>query len=437
MLKYLDTPEQDDNDFDAETKRTYEEKIALLESRVAYLERIARISQVLSSTLELDPLLKIITQAGIELAKTEGCSILLYDQVSGQLKFMPSTFSTPTELVPMDNSIAGLIFKRAKPVLIRDVKSDPRWNSQTDEVSDFDTHSILGVPLSIKNEVIGVMELVNKTGDEDFGQEDIQIAQMLASHAAVAIENARLWNDVQQAYEELSELDRLKSDFVSIASHELRTPLAVILGYASFLRDQVSGEATEQLEMVLSSAIKLRGLIDDMVNLRHVRSNELQLDLTIFSVRDLLLEVLSEFQALIAAKHLRVRVELEAGEADPVDIEADRQKVYLVIANLISNAIKFTLENGFIMVTLGRSEGKIYLRVADTGVGIPEGQREKIFEDFYQVERSLTRRFEGLGLGLSIVKGMVEVHHGEILVESAEGRGSQFTVSLPISMDTL
>jgi signal transduction histidine kinase len=174
-----------------------------------------------------------------------------------------------------------------------------------------------------------------------------------------------------------------------------------------------------------------------MVNLRHVRSNELQLDLTIFSVRDLLLEVLSEFQALIAAKHLRVKVELEAGEDDPVDIEADRQKVSLIIANLISNAIKFTLETGFIMVMLGRAEGKIYLRVADTGVGIPEGQREKIFEDFYQVERSLTRRFEGLGLGLSIVKGMVEVHHGEILVESAEGRGSQFTVSLPISMDTL
>lgn len=433
MSKDVDAPDQGQRP-GSDLEETNEKKIADLEARVAYLERIADVSQILNSTLELSPLLEIITQVGTELTKTEACSILLYDEESGELRFMPATFAKGEGIaVPIENSIAGLVFKEVKPVLIRDVKTDPRWNRQVDRVSDFDTRSILGVPLKIKNQVIGVMELLNKVGESGFTQEDIQIATTLAAQAAVAIENTRLVKDTQQAYEELAELDRLKSEFVNIASHELRTPLAVILGYASFLRDRVGKEESEQLEIVLSSAMKLRNLIDDMMNLRHVKDNDLQLQLSIFSMLELVKEVLLEFQTLIIAKSLRVKVQLHEGDDDPVNIEADRQKVYLIIANLISNAIKFTPENGFVLVSLGRRGGYIYLQIADTGIGISEEQHEKIFEDFYQVERTLTRRFEGIGLGLPIVKGMVEVHKGKITVESVEGRGSQFTVILPVS----
>ncbi|MEM7032648.1 MAG: GAF domain-containing protein, partial [Chloroflexota bacterium] len=191
--------------------------VADLEARVAYLERIIKVSQVVNSTLELGPLLQVISNVGIELAGSEGCSILLYDSKSKCLRFMPSTFSTDEKIVvPIEGSIAGIIFQKAKPILIRDVQNDPRWNSQVDQASDFITHSILGVPLKIKNEVIGVLELVNKVGDKDFGHEDIQIATALAAQAAIAIENARLLEQVQQAYDELAELDRLKSEFVSI-----------------------------------------------------------------------------------------------------------------------------------------------------------------------------------------------------------------------------
>ena len=434
VMIYSEHPSRENGGRADEEEKTYQERVATLEARVAYLERIAEVSQILNSTLELGPLLKVITQVGTELAKTEGCSILLYDEGSGQLKFMPSTYETAEDIVvPINDSIAGLAFRRVKPILIRDVKSDPRWHSKVDQVSDFDTRSILGVPLKIKDEVIGVMELVNKVGDEEFGPDDIQIATTLAAQAAVAIENARLWTELHQAYDELAELDRLKSDFVSVASHELRTPLAVILGYASFLRDQVSEQGTEQLEMVMSSAMKLRDLIDNMVNLRHVKSEAVQLEYNIFSMRDLVIEVLLEFQTLILAKSLRIQVRLLEGEDDLVNIEADRQKVYLVIANLISNAIKFTPEHGFVMISLGRKGENICLQIADTGIGIPKEHHGKIFEDFYQAERSLTRRFDGLGLGLPIAKGMVEVHNGAITVDSIEDRGSLFSVFLPIS----
>ncbi len=437
MLKYLsDDGENDEKSFLIEQ---YKDKISHLEYRVAYLERIAKISQTLNSTLELGTLLKTITQVATELTGTEACSILLYDKASDQLKFTPATSSVGTDRllsipVPLEGSIAGWVFKKARPMLIRDVKSDTHWNQSIDDQSSFDTRSILGVPLKIKQKVIGVLELLNKKDDIGFTQDDIQIATTLASQVAVAIENAKLWKDVQKAYKDLQELDDLKSQFVSIASHELRTPLAVILGYATFLRDEVSGQASEQLEMVLSSAVKLRNLIDDMVNLRHIKKKDVALDVTIFSMKELVQEVVAEFDNLLKAKALNLKVYFSEAD-DPINFEGDRQKIYLVVANLLSNATKFTPENGSILVALARKNRKIILRVADTGIGISTAEHKKIFDDFYQVEPVLTRRFEGMGLGLSIVKGMVDIHKGSVKVESVPDKGSQFTITLPISID--
>ncbi len=436
MLKYLDEP--DKNNYENIIEQ-YKEKVAHLEYRVAYLERIAKVSQTLNSTLELDALLKSIVQVATGLTHTEACSLLLYDEDIGELKFIPATISTVAKKlvgipVPLDGSIAGWVFKKGRPMLIRDVKNDPRWNQQVDELSEFQTRSILGVPLIIKRQVIGVLELLNKQDELGFTQDDIQIATTLASHVAVAIENARLWRDVQRAYKKLEEVEQLKTDFVNLASHELRTPLAVILGYASFLQDEVSGHAGEQLDMVLSSALKLRNLIDDMINLGHIKAQDVALDVEIFSMRELVAEVAAEFETLFSAKSLQVKTRFAEGD-DPVNIEADRQKIYLVVANLISNAVKFTPERGSIFIELARKAQKIYIRVADTGVGIPKNRLGKIFGDFYQVEPSLTRRFEGLGIGLSIVKGLVESHNGTIAVKSVEGKGSQFIVMLPISID--
>jgi signal transduction histidine kinase len=235
---------------------------------------------------------------------------------------------------------------------------------------------------------------------------------------------------LQRAYDELAELDRLKSDFVSIASHELRTPLAVILGYASFLREEFSGEAGEQVGIVLQSAMRLRSIIDDMVNLRHVDTGEAQLDREIFSMTELINEVSGEFSQFAKAKQQTLSVDLPD---DPLKIDADRQKVYLSIANLLSNAIKFTPSKGRVQVSARRKGEEIWVVVMDTGVGIPQRDYERIFNRFYQVEPSLTRRYEGMGLGLSIAKSMVELHGGRIWVESIVGKGSRFTIVLPIS----
>ncbi len=411
-----------------------EQRIAGLEQRIAYLERIVKVSQILNSTLSLDPLLRIIIQSATELTHTEACSIMLLDKQTGELRFAHTIGEAAADLrnltVSMDNSIAGWIVNKGKPLLIRDVKSDPRWNADIDEAIDFDTRSILGVPLRVKDETIGVLELLNKLDDEGFSQDDIQIASTLAAQAAIAIENARLLAELQHAYDDLAELDELKSNFVSIASHELRTPLAVVLGYASFLRDEVSGEAGEQVDIVLQSALRLRAIIDDMVNLRHVDTGEAQLERDVFSVSELIKEVADEFGQVAMAKQQMLRLDVPD---DPLRIDADRQKIYLVLANLLSNAIKFTSSRGRVQVSAYKKGDEIWITVMDTGIGVPERDYNHIFDRFYQVEPSLTRHYEGMGLGLSIAKSMVELHKGRIWVESVVGKGSRFTVALPVS----
>jgi signal transduction histidine kinase len=176
--------------------------------------------------------------------------------------------------------------------------------------------------------------------------------------------------------------------------------------------------------------MRLRSVIDDMVNLRHVETGEAQLEQEIFSMSDLIAEVTGEFSQLAKAKRQLLRSELPD---DPLKIDADRQKVYLVLANLLSNAIKFTPPEGRVQVSAERKGDEIIVSVMDTGVGIPEKDYSRIFDRFYQVEPSLTRRFEGMGLGLSIAKSMVELHGGRMWVESVVGQGSRFVVVLPVS----
>ena len=411
------------------------QKIGGMEQRISYLERIVKVSQMLNSTLSLEPLLQIIVQAATELTGTEACSIMLIDKNTGELRFAEATGGVTNDLmkisVPLDDSIGGFVIRRKRPLLIRDVQDDPRWHGET---MDFETRSILGVPLNVRDSVIGVLEVINKSDDSGFSEDDVQIATTLGAQAAIAIENARLLDELQQAYRDLAEVDQIKNDFVSVASHELRTPLAVILGYATFLKDNVQGEAGEQLEIVLNSAVKLRSLIDDMVNLRHIQTNEIQLERTMFSLKQLITDITKEFSEIIASKQLLLSSRFMPDDS-PLNIDADRQKIYLVIANLVNNAIKFTREGGRIHINVELKDHKYWINVIDTGIGIPPVERERIFDQFYQVEPPLTRKYQGMGLGLSITKGMVEIHRGRIWVESVVGKGSNFAVVLPTAPD--
>lgn len=415
------------------------QKISGLEHRIGYLERIVKVSQMLNSTLSLEPLLQIMVQSATELTNTEACSIMLLDKQTGELKFAEASGGVSNALkkvsIPLDKSIGGHVIRKNRPILIRDVTDDPRWHGDVDNSGDFVTRSILGVPLRVRDRVIGVLEVINKKTEDGFNEDDIQIATTLSAQAAIAIENARLLDELQQTYRELSQIDQIKNDFVSIASHELRTPLAVILGYATFLKDNVQGQqASEQLDIVLNSAVKLRSLIDDMVNLRHIQTNNLHIERSIFSLKNLIVDVIKEFSQIISTKRLVLTTKFSPNDT-PLNLDGDRQKVYLIFANLINNAIKFTAEGGRIHISVELKDHKYWINVVDTGIGIPKTEYNKIFDQFYQVEPPLTRKYQGMGLGLSIAKGMVEVHNGRIWVESVVGKGSKFVVVIPSGPD--
>jgi signal transduction histidine kinase len=414
------------------------QRVSILQRQAQQLSRILEINRQLTSTLELEPLLEEIIHSATELTDTEAASIMLYDDKLGELRFAAVTGINAEQLakmrVPIEGSIAGAVWKTGQPMQVTQADQDPRHYDATDQAIHFQTRNILGVPLSIKERNIGVLEALNKHGDAPFTEEDTQVLSTLAAQAAVAIHNAQLVGALQRAYHKLNQLDSLKSDFIAIASHELRTPLGLILGYASILKDDASGPAAEQLEVVMQAALRLRGLIEEMVNLRHLDTGERVLQRATFPIQDLIKTVCTECESLATAKGQTISFNLPAA---PAPVSADRAQITIVLNNLLTNAIKFTPQGGRIAVSVEPRNNEVCVSVSDTGIGIAASDLERIFERFYQVEPHMNRRHGGMGLGLSISKGLVELHGGRIWAESVKGRGSRFTFTLPANNPNL
>ncbi|MBI3361392.1 MAG: GAF domain-containing sensor histidine kinase [Chloroflexi bacterium] len=401
---------------------------------VATLARLVEVSATLNSTLDSELLLQHIIETAAELLDAEAASILLMDEQTHELRFAAATGSDPRELakipVPLDSSIAGAVFRDNKPLNIPDLSKDPRHFRKVGEAIKFEGHSLLGVPMRIKDRVTGVLEALNKRNGA-FTDEDARTLGILASQAAVAINNARLLEELRKAYEELGKLDKTKSDFIALASHELRTPLGVILGFATILREDAQGEASDYARAVLDSAVHMRNLIEDMTNLRYLEMGRLTLTREPIDFWQVLSEARADLLQLAEAKSQALI--LEETNA-PVRVRADKSKMILVMTNLLTNAIRFTPERGEIRLRAMVKAGEAWAQVQDNGPGVPADHLESIFEQFHQVEDHMTRRHGGLGLGLSIVRGMVELHEGRVWCDSAgPGHGSTFTIALPLA----
>lgn len=407
--------------------------IAAYEQEVRRLNQLVEVSLVINSTLELTTLLNIIMDHAAIITEAESASVMLYDRNTDQLRFVATTTDSPKGLVdipvPLEGSLAGTILRENRAIVLNDVRSDPRHYRQADSQSGFDTRSLIGVPMRFKEQPIGVLEAVNKKQGQ-WSDQDRHNLLILASQAAVAIENARLVQQLQKAYDELDQLDKLKNNFIAIASHELRTPLSVILGYASFLKDDAEGKTSEHATAVLNSALRMRNLIEDMTNLRYLKLGESELALEHLPLAAIFQAAEHDVESMAAAKgHI---LQVNAPDIGLV-VVVDRIKFGMAITNLLNNAIKFTPSGGRITMTYERKPGAVWIIVKDTGIGIPHDQLNHIFDEFYQIEDHMTRRHGGMGLGLAIARALVEVHGGRIWAES-EGlnRGSTFYINLPL-----
>lgn len=397
------------------------------------LVRMVEISRILNSETHLEQLLSTIIKEAAELTTAEAASIFLLDPRTRQLLFTASSNPIPANManipVSLDNSIAGAIVKANRPMYIQDVSQDPRWNKNIDQAIDFQTKSILGVPMRNANkEPVGVLEAINKQGAAHFAREDFETLTVLADIAGVAVEKARLIEELEKANSELAELDELKTNFIAIASHELRTPLSVILGYVSFLRDEAGPEMAAQMDSVLGAAVHLRTLIQDMLNLRYVDAGETAVHRERVDFVEIVREMQAQADETAVAKQQTINVKLPT---TPIPIMVDRAMVEVVLGNLLDNAVKFTPQGGNILIAVQPQGSEVWFRIQDTGVGIPENQLSRVFRRFYQVESALRRSYEGMGLGLAIAKELVELNDGRIWAESVEGLGSEFFIALP------
>ncbi len=407
-------------------------KLRDLEGRQQQLLRLVELSMTLNSTLDLDELLQTITSTATELLDCEASSILLYDEKNPRLYFAASTGTDPGKLaeipVPMEGSIAGTIFRTNQPMILNNAEQDPRHYSNVSDHVKFKINTLLGVPMPIKDRTVGVLEAVNKR-DGIFNERDVAILSVTAAHAAIAINNARLLKQTKQALEKVKETNSIKSNFLSLASHELRTPLGIIIGYATFLQEEAKDELSDHAQQVLNAAEQMRSLLDQMNNLTLLQTDEMVMRPSKISVQDILNFACDEIKYFAARKNLAL---VFAFEDDPIYITVDPEKTTLAIVNLLNNAIRFSPNDSQIVIGAIEQGNQVMAWVQDNGKGIPGDKLQKIFEEFYQVEPPNTRSYGGLGIGLTIAKGLIEVQDGKIWAESEGlGKGATLKVLLP------
>lgn len=401
--------------------------------RIDHLERLLEVVRGLTTAPDLQTFLQTIISEATELTNSELASILEYDEDASELRFLAMHWFERDLLrsmaVPLEGSAAGWVYRKGQPLIIQDVRADQRHFKVVDRMTNHTTQSLVAVPLMVRGRVVGVLEALNKKDDAHYTEEDLTLLETLGALAAQAMENVDLARKVRVAKIELAELERLKSDFIAITSHELRTPLGLILGHATFLRELAADQFGDQLDTIIRNATKLKEIVESLSNVDNYQNGSARVHGNRVSMAKIAEDVVASFRA--EAEHRNISLKTEWSDS-PYYFHGDQGKITIALSNLVKNAIQFTETGGHVLVKIEEASGHIKVAVVDDGIGIPARDLPRVFERFYQVETHLTRRYGGMGLGLSVAKAMLELHGGRIWGESA-GRGSTFTFLLPMN----
>jgi GAF domain-containing protein len=392
------------------------------------------------STFDLQTVLDTLVQSAARLCDAESASIHRpqgnsYPYVASYgLSKEYDEYMRRRPLVPSRGTVLGRAVTECRPIQVNDVEADPEYTlKEGQKLAGFRT--VVGIPLLREGVPIGIIMLTRNTV-RPFTDKQIELATTFADQAAIAIENVRLFDEIQDKSRQLEEASKHKSQFLANMSHELRTPLNAILGYTELMADGAYGEPSEKMSAVLkrleSNGRHLLGLINDVLDLSKIEAGQLVLELSEYSVQDIAQTVRSTLEPLAADKRLAFKVEMGT---DLPSGRGDGRRLTQVLINLVGNAIKFT-DAGEVAINAKANNGSFYVSVSDTGPGISAADQAKLFQEFQQADNSITRQKGGTGLGLAISKRIIEMHGGRIWIDSTLGQGSTFSFTVPVRVES-
>jgi signal transduction histidine kinase len=391
------------------------------------------------STFDLKAVLNTLVESAARLCEADMASIprqagAIFDQVAtyGYTRDFQE-FLQRNPFRPGRGTATGRAVLEGKTIHIPDVLDDPEYDFlEGQKVGGFRT--ILCVPLMREGSAIGVLALVRRSV-RPFTAQQIGLVETFADQAGIAIENVRLFDEIQDKSRQLEIASQHKSQFLANMSHELRTPLNAILGYAELMADGAYGEPSEKMLGILkrleANGKHLLGLINDVLDLSKIEAGQLVLELSDYCIQDIAQTVRSTLEPLAADKKLAFKVEV--GPQLPSG-HGDGRRLTQVLINLVGNAIKFT-DAGEVAIKAEAHNGSFHVSVRDTGPGISSADQAGLFQEFQQADNAITKKKGGTGLGLAISKRIIEMHGGRIWVESQPGRGSTFAFTLPVIVE--
>jgi GAF domain-containing protein len=407
---------------------------------VGELRALGEVSQAVNSTLDVKTVLSTIVAKAVQLSNTDAGAIYVLDDLQREFH-LRATYGMDQELIDaLTHQHIGLDDPNITPSL---VQGEPIQVADLKEEAPNDINEItlragyrarLVAPLLGGEQLVGLLVVRRRTPGA-FPQNTVDLMKTFAAQSALAIQNARLFHEIEEKSRELAEASQHKSQFLANMSHELRTPLNAILGYTELMADGAYGEPSEKtlgvLKRLEANGKHLLGLINDVLDLSKIEAGQLELELSDYSIQDIAKTVRSTLESLAADKKLGFKVEV-AQQLPPG--HGDGRRLTQVLINLVGNAIKFT-DAGEVLITAKATGGSFYVSVRDTGPGISAADQAKLFQEFQQADNAITKKKGGTGLGLAISKRIVEMHGGKIWLESQVGQGSTFAFTLPVIVE--